>query len=423
MSSALAIASVTAVLRELLRDALVDHDVSTIVADAEVSAVAPDQIAVGNGETGRLNLYLYGVAPNQGWRNHGLPSRDGGGERLTNPPLALDLHYLVTAYGADDFHAEVLLGHAMHRLHEVPVLERATVRDVLGQATILDGRLADSALADQVEQIKLTPEGMSTEELSGLWTAFQASYRPSAAYLASVVLIEAEEAVRTPLPVLTRGEPHPVTGQEQGAVVVAGLVPPHPTLTALEPPDDQPAARLGETVRLHGHHLDGSGHGIVFAHARLGVTHTLAPDAVGGDELTVTIPPGAPADWPAGLYAVHVTVIRDGTEQETNTLALALAPSPDITGITVTTTGGTATIEVPVVPEVWPPQQASLVLGRREVLADDHPTRTGTLTFEVEDAASGTYFVRLRVDGVESLLVDRTTSPPSFDPSQQVTIP
>jgi hypothetical protein len=31
--------------------------------------------------------------------------------------------------------------------------------------------------------------------------------------------------------------------------------------------------------------------------------------------------------------------------------------------------------------------------------------------------------VRLRVDGVESLLVNRAVTPPEFDPAQRVTIP
>jgi hypothetical protein len=423
MSSALAIASVTAVLRELLHDALVDHDVSAIVADAEVTAVAPDRVPLENGETGRLNLYLYGVTPNAGWRNVGLPSRNGLGERLTNAPLALDLHYLLTAYGAEDFHAEVLLGYAMQRLHEVPVLERATVRAILGQATILDGRLAEAGLGDQVEQIKLVPEAMGTEEISKLWTAFQASYRPSAAYRASVVLIEAEEPVRTALPVLTRGPRDAVTGAERGPVAVAGLVPPYPALTGIAPPDAQVVARLGDAVRLLGHHLDGADHAIVFTHARLDATREVAPDAVAAGEVAVTIPDDAPEDWPSGLYAVHVALTREGTARTTNALPLGLAPTIDVAGITVDTDGSTTTLEVPVAPEVWPGQRASLVVGQREVAAGEHAAPSDMLTFTLEDAAPGTHFVRLRVDGVESVLVDRSVTPPAFDLSQQVTIP
>lgn len=424
MSSALAIASVTAVLREVLRDALVDHGVSTIVASADVTAVAPDRVAPGNSVPRGLNLYCYGVSPNPGWRNAELPSRNGDGARLTNPPLALDLHYLLTAYGAEDMHAEVLLGYAMHRLHEVPVLERATVRAILQDPGILAGRLADSDLADQVEQVKITPVEMSTEEISKLWAAFQSSYRPSAAYRASVVLITAEEPARTPLPVLTRGGRDTATGREEGVTVTPGLVLPYPTLTGVEPPNRQPVAQLGETLLLLGHHLDGTGHAVVFTHARFDVTHEVAPDAVSDDEVAVTVPGGvaAAADWPAGLYTVRLTLVRDGEDRATNSLPLALAPTMDVPGIVVSTVGVTTTLDVPVAPEVRTEQSASLVVGEREVVAEEHPAQTGMLSFEMEDAAPGTHLVRLRVDGVESVLVDRAVSPPEFDTSQQVTV-
>ena len=422
MSTALAIASVSAVLREILQDALVDHGISTIVAGADVTAVSPDQVAPGNSQPTGVNVFCYGVAPNQGWRNADLPSRNGTGDRRTNPPLALDLHYLVTAYGTDDFHAEVLLGHAMHRLHEVPVLERDTIRTILADPTILAGALADSGLADQVELVKISPEVMSVEEISKLWTALGGGYRPSAAYKASVVLIRAQEAIRTALPVLTRGDRDPTTGVEEGVTVVAGLTVPYPTLTAARPPAGQPAVRLGETVVLEGHHLDGTGHSVVFRHPRFDLTETVAPDTTAADRIEVTVPGGAPGDWPAGLWTVEVTLVQDGEDRRTNTLSLALAPTPDVAGATVTSAAGTTTIDLPVQPEIRPTQTAALVVGSREVAALDHPVQTGTLTFEIDGADPGTYFVRLRVDGVESLLVDRSVSPPQFDPTQQVTL-
>ena len=52
--------------------------------------------------TNVLNFFLYQVTPNLGWRNADLPSRENGGSRTTYPPLALDLHYLLTAYGSQD---------------------------------------------------------------------------------------------------------------------------------------------------------------------------------------------------------------------------------------------------------------------------------------------------------------------------------
>ncbi len=209
MSSALAIASVTHVLKDLLNNGLIDHDLSA-VGNVEVTALPPDRIdTTTQSQKSQLNLYMYRVTPNTGWRNAGLPSRDGRGDRIANPPLALDLHYLLTAYGADELHAEILLGYGMQLLHETPALARGAIRESLAPPSTVAGVdlppelkiLSTSELAEQFEQIKLTPESLSTEEISKLWAAFQAKYRPTAAYQAAVVLIESRKSTRSALPV------------------------------------------------------------------------------------------------------------------------------------------------------------------------------------------------------------------------------
>ena len=132
-------------------------------------------------------MFLYHVTPNPGWRSVGLPSHNGNGGRLANPPLALDLHYLLTAYGQKVFQAEVLLGYAMQVLHETPVLTREAIRKALESPSPVGGgvlppgmqNLAASELADQAELIKIVPQPMSTDETSKLWTVFQTNYRPS----------------------------------------------------------------------------------------------------------------------------------------------------------------------------------------------------------------------------------------------------
>jgi hypothetical protein len=218
MSSALAIASVTAVLRDLLNNGVIDHNLTAVVgSDVLVSALPPDRIdaidANPADRRSRLNLFLYQITPNAAWRNVGLPSRNGAGERITNPPLALDLHYLLTAYGAEEMHAEILLGYGMQLLHETPVLTRAAIRTALAPPTAVPAggdlpaamrNLFASELAEQVEMIKIAPQSLNTEEVSRMWAAFQAKYRPTAAYQVSVVLIESRGPTRSALPVRQR---------------------------------------------------------------------------------------------------------------------------------------------------------------------------------------------------------------------------
>src|SRR5688572_2387227 len=182
MSNALAIASVTAILKDLLNNGLIDHNVSASLGNVIVSALSPDRIDTTSlNQQSQLNIFLYQVTPNAGWRNIGLPARDSRGDRISNPPLALDLHYLLTAYGALELHAEILLGYGMQLLHETPVLTRSAIRTAPGPPTMVSSggglpaelqSLATSELAEQIEQVKISPELMNTEEISRMWTAF-----------------------------------------------------------------------------------------------------------------------------------------------------------------------------------------------------------------------------------------------------------
>jgi len=229
MSSPLAIAGVTAVLKDLLNEGLINHDLSK-VGSFSVTALPPDRITIGATEPNQLNLYLYLVTPNQGWRNVALPSRNGKGDRLTNQPLALNLHYMLTAYGSEDFNAEILLGYAMHVLHENPVPTRQQIRRSLGGPSPVSGGILPPSpspfgsvmaddLADQAELLKVTPQSLSSDEMSKLWTAFQSKYRPSSAYMVSVVLIQATGPTVTALPVLKRGD------KDRGVKAITGALP------------------------------------------------------------------------------------------------------------------------------------------------------------------------------------------------------
>jgi hypothetical protein len=68
-------------------------------------------------------------------------------------------------------------------------------------------------------------------------------------------------------------------------------------------------------------------------------------------------------------------------------------------------------------------------MGDRELLpqvdldASPRTEKTNTLVFNLREIPSGDYFLRLRVDGVDSLLVDRSVQPPVFDVSQKVQVP
>jgi Pvc16 N-terminal domain len=330
MSNALAIASVTRLLKDLLNDTLINGDIGGQVGtDVLVSALPPDRAIelVDEAAPNRLNLYLHRITPNPALANSDLPTRDDRGRMSRRPRLALDLHYLLTAYTMQELHGEILLGYAMEMFHETPVLARNQVRAALQGG--LNGAILPPAfqgidparLADQLELIRITPQTLTMDDMSKLWTAFQTHYRTTVAYTVSVVLIERELPVRPPLPVLSRGPVDPASGRDAGVRVQPDLLPPSPMLTALSLPGGRPAVRLGDALVLQGHHLDEGDARVRFTAPESGVALELAPDATPSpDRLQVSLPAGAAlaanhplagggADtgaWRIGTYLVDV---------------------------------------------------------------------------------------------------------------------
>jgi hypothetical protein len=436
MSNALAIAGVTAVLRDLLDSGMIDHAVTDAMGQGvTVTAIAPDRIALeGADARPQLNIFMHQATPNAALRNTGLPSRDRNGHRISNPPLALDLHYLITAYGASDLQAEVLLGYAMQLLHETPVLSRDKIRVSLNPPSMpVDGgdlpsiyqALRASDLADQFEQVKISPAPMNSEEMSKLWSACQAHYRPTASYQVSVVLIEATQPARAPLPVLSRGglQPSsldPLVMVERGVTVRPDLMPPFPEVESVTLPNTQIAAHLGDTITLNGHHLDGTNHRLLLTQPRLKLELAVTgPSTVTPTLVSFTLP-NQPAVFPAGTYLMSLEVVRPGdTEPRTSNL-MTLTIAPQITTLTDPPTiftgapNGTAVVTVGCSPDVRPMQRASLILGSLEALADPHPNQVNALSFTIPNAPVGVHRARLRVDGADSQIVNRAVSPPVF---------
>lgn len=410
MSNSLAIAAVTATMQSILQQGVqAESDLSgTSVTISPLDKARPTG-ASGN----QLNLFLYQVVRNAAWANADMPRQNLNGE-IAIPPLPLNLYYLLTAFGRDDDTAQPygheLLGRAMSILHDHPVLSA----DDIKAAT--SGLLPDSNLESQLEKVRITLHPITVDELSKLWTGFATQYRLSAAYEVGVALIESNRPSNAPLPILTRGK------GDSGVTAQSDLIPPIPTLESLTLPKKQPSALLGDTVTLSGFHLDGTNVGVVFNHPLWTAPVELPPTAGGSDkELKVAVPNDL-VNWPAGFYSLAVLVQRPGEDFRRSTNQLMLPLAPKITISPTNAAPGDVTCSVTSGPQIWPEQRATLLLGDRELMADPHPAKTATLTFPKVTLAAGTYYTRLRVDGVDSVLVDRTAKPPQYDPTQKVTV-
>ena len=131
MSNTLAIAAVTSTMRHVLHEALGGAQPGP-VGGADVTTYRPAQLSdadtVGNAASG-LNVYLYQVTPNHAWNLTDLPTRHGDGSLARRPVAALDLHYLVTAYGDEEaLEPQRLLARAALALASTPVLHQGRHR-------------------------------------------------------------------------------------------------------------------------------------------------------------------------------------------------------------------------------------------------------------------------------------------------------
>jgi hypothetical protein len=421
MSTAQAVSAVTAAIRSLLDLGTRDHPAGTVVT------TRPPDKARNAITTNQLNVFLYQTTVNAAWRNEDMPSRVRPGE-TSPPPLPLTLHYLLTAYGNDDddMQGHHVLGQAMSVLHDHPILSHAELRAALGPTI-----KPFPPVIDQSEHVRITFQPMSLDELSKLWMTLQTQYRISATYQVSVVLIDSLGGVRTPLPVLRQGD------DDRGPTTTPDLTPPFPALTEVLAPDPGVSVELGDTLVLRGHHLDGDTVEVRFRHSDPDLVNVLEPvGQTTAREITVQIPDNAAAttDWPAGVYTVSVAVVDTGlvpaVERVTSELPLALAPriltiSPNRVDRDA---DGKIAVTLTFVPELRAFQRVALLIGDREV-SPESPTDptvplgpTGTLDFIADGIALGDHFARLRVAGVDSILVDRTAVPLQFDDSQRITV-
>jgi hypothetical protein len=160
---------------------LLDQVLNADLPGTKVTTRPPDK-ARADWTGNQVNLFLYQILPNAACRN--MPPRQGkpGGEG--RPPLALNLYYLMSAYGENEDDPDPLshrlLGLAMGFFHDHAVLSPLAIREAL----------VGTDLHEQGERASVTFQPLSLEEMSRLWNTFQTPYRISVAYEVSVVLID-----------------------------------------------------------------------------------------------------------------------------------------------------------------------------------------------------------------------------------------
>lgn len=217
MSARFAIPATTFVLRALVQERLrlaYGSLTAPTVSTEPPPRPSPSTANPANGnppqtEPARLHLMCHHVAPNPAWRNMYDPHVDSSGARRGPSPVAVDLHYLLAATGAD-LEREVLLGLGISALNRFGIVPRPKIAALLSAVAvpvnptrILD-LLTTELLHDpaqQPEQITISQEPLDLDLSTRIWSAFQSPLRPSAYFLVTTVFLEVDETLPPPVPV------------------------------------------------------------------------------------------------------------------------------------------------------------------------------------------------------------------------------
>lgn len=193
MAGFAAIADVGLTLVELLEDRMSGLD----LGDLEDRVILGSPLEATDSDPVVLTVFLYRVGENPQMKNadrHEIGPAGGAASPgpLGEPPLTLDLYYLLTAFPSETASGRPtdesasqhrVLGRALQVLHD-----NAVVR-----GSDLQGSLDD----DDTVRISVYPE--SAEDVLSIWNTFtDRPYRPSVSFLVSPVEIESELAAPVP---------------------------------------------------------------------------------------------------------------------------------------------------------------------------------------------------------------------------------
>jgi hypothetical protein len=275
--------------------------------------------------------------------------------------------------------------------------------------------ILDLSLLDEFEQIKLTLQPKSLEEISKIWTALpRVNFRRSVTYEVSVVQIESQQQRSSSPPVRQRRVyALPMRSPQIDEVFVQPAPFPGAKIAA---------AQEGETLRITGHNFQAPNTSVIIDGASVAIA------ALRDDQIDVLIPAG---QFSVGLHSLQVVQKVALTTIEGQPPALHNAFSSNVVGFQLLPAvtgpagpgGGPGMISVPVTPAVTARQQRMLLLGDRMVPGvppqPADPPATNVL-FQLpqppnDPVPPGAYLMRVRIDGAESRLkIDTDRNSPTY---------
>lgn len=383
MSNYQAVATVTATLRRELQNLLATLNPP---ANATVQVTRPGSAAAGAG----LHLYLYRITQHPAFTNADLPTRGFDGRLSEVPSAPLVLHYLLTFFGDDvQFDGQLILGAVAAHLRARPNLTRAAVADTIADAAY-SPFVGDSDLDEAPELVKLTPTPLTIDELSQIWAMLPSdSFRPSLAYEASVVFVAADEP--TPPP------PLPVTRRDVRVWAEAG-----PVIADVGARAERQAVERGTEVRIRGRGFSSDGLRVALDGTTLAGS---AIQVVTATEIHFVVPTATPAGRRSLQVAHDLATSAAGATLAAVSNLVWLLVRPRVVSAAPPAAATPASVTIDLAPAAGQAIEVFLSGGGTGAVlpATPDPTTPGRLHIDVADVDPGTYLVRVRIDGADSV--------------------
>jgi hypothetical protein len=146
------------------------------------ATVVTDDLQSAPQNTLRLTVFLFEAGEDPSARNRPrVRELSAPDMRISKPPMALLLRYLLTPWGGTESARHAIIGRAMQVLYDRPILSGAQL-------------VGSLAAEDQALKVTLAP--LSLEERTRVWYAVQKPYRLSVSYEVRVVNLDTEVSDR-----------------------------------------------------------------------------------------------------------------------------------------------------------------------------------------------------------------------------------
>lgn len=168
---------------------LLQENMGEFISNAEEIAL----LSLGDdvGTNIRLSLCLYNIVENPYLKNQEFINALSI-TQVKNPPLVLELYYLLTAHPSSNNNANV----TVRTLDEHRILGRAM--RVFHDFGIVSGSIFQGSLSKSNEQLRITLNPMPLTDLTGIWNAMpNQKFRPLVSYVVTPVTLDSTRVTET----------------------------------------------------------------------------------------------------------------------------------------------------------------------------------------------------------------------------------